>query len=116
MVTIPFDFHLGNKPLPAGNYVVSRSFGSDDSILSIDSASHSHRLFFPTTARSERAVPAEAGLVFNRYGSQYYLAQVWRSGGQIVLSLHKSRGERLLQRELAENGSTGPVQVLAAAQ
>ncbi len=44
-------------------------------------------------------------LILNRYGSSYYLAQVWTSGSVKGRGMLKSKAERAAERELAKNPS-----------
>ena len=53
-------------------------------------------------------------LVFNRYGDQFFLSQVWMAGRTDGQELIKTRRERLLQREIAR-GSGKPETISIAA-
>ena len=48
-----------------------------------------------------QATQDRSHLVFNRYGDQYFLAQVWNSATNVGMELHKSHQERA--SELATN-------------
>ena len=58
----------------------------------------------------------QAKLIFHRYGNHYFLAQVWVDGETEGLQAQKSRGERALQRELAEVKKAGEPVAIAAAR
>jgi hypothetical protein len=47
-----------------------------------------------TTGVQTMADPPEAELIFTRYGSQYFLAQVWPGGTHVGRQLPKARRER----------------------
>jgi len=73
---IPFDFQVGNRILPAGEYdvrnesdwiILKRSDGSGVSTAVMTNAALS-----PVADRGAR-------LQFHRYGDAYFLAQVWRA-------------------------------------
>lgn len=49
--------------------------------------------------------PVGARLVFNRYGEEYFLSQVWTDGGQLGRELPKSKRERSLEKVLAQHAS-----------
>ncbi|MGH9961600.1 MAG: hypothetical protein ACREBC_31490 [Pyrinomonadaceae bacterium] len=97
---IPFDFMVGDKKLPAGEYSIGRARqeSSDTWLLirSVDGRSYVIRL----TSRVEAQEPKDKGtLVFHSYGDQYFLYQVWPAGGSTGRVLFKSHGvSELLER------------------
>jgi hypothetical protein len=99
---IPFDFQIGDKRLPAGEYqirVVNQS--SDKTALLVKSADGKvARMVLTQLVQSSKA-QEKASMVFNRYGDQYFLAQVWTAADNFGLALTKSRAERSMERELA---------------
>ena len=101
---IPFDFVVGDKKLPAGEYSIGRARqDSDDSILLISSADgrgNAIRLSIPV---GSRVLKNEGTLVFHRYGDQYFLSQVWPASASTGRELTRS----LSERELAANSSAG---------
>ena len=97
---IPFDFIVGDKTVPAGEYYVSRTrqYSSDDvlTISSVDGRALAMRL----TSGVQSLTPKKQGvLVFNRYGNQHFLAQVWVAGSSMGRVFTRSRSERELERE-----------------
>jgi len=44
-----------------------------------------------------------ASLIFNRYGNEYFLSQVWAKGGSVGRGLPKTRAERELERKTQDN-------------
>jgi hypothetical protein len=114
---IPFDFQVGDRTLEAGKYVVGTiTSSSDEGILvrSRDGRQSAMRLTSGVQASKDRAIHPEpkmrakkngAMLTFHRYGSTYFLAQVWRPGATEGRELLKSKAERAVERELAKNPS-----------
>ena len=105
---IPFQFVVGDKSLPAGEYVVKPFTNSR--VLNIGNRD-SHRSALRMTSEIIGNPSSEnARLVFHRYGNRYFLAEVWM-GEQKGSQLTKSREERALERELAtlasKSGSKG---------
>ena len=107
---VPFEFSVGYKTMPAGEYIVETVASAGNALLiqSADAKSSALR-------RSEATVPTKdkkhARLVFHRYGERYFLAEVWSgldvSGRQLV----KSQEERAIEQELANvatNGNSAP--------
>ncbi len=95
---IPFQFVVGDKSLPAGEYVVKPITGIR--ALAIDNRdSHASALRL-TNEIMGKGKSENARLVFHRYGNRYFLAEVWM-GEQKGSQLAKSREERAVERELA---------------
>ena len=98
---IPFSFTVADKTFPAGEYTVERvNPESDKAALAIKSADgHMTRIVLTTPVQASRT-QENARLVFNRYGDQYFLAEVWTPASDTGYALSQSRNER----ELARNG------------
>lgn len=97
-VNIPFDFTAGKGQLKAGKYFVTRSTGNLLKIVSID-GKKAILVDAPLTIGS-RDYKAGERLVFNRYGSQYFLTQVWLSADE-GRQLFPTKTETTAARELA---------------
>lgn len=98
-VNIPFEFSIGRqKTLPAGQYIVERREAQVRLISKQDG-----RAYLTTLAIhvSSQATQESSHLVFNRYGDQYFLSQVWNSATNQGLELKKSSQERSV--EIATN-------------
>jgi hypothetical protein len=97
---IPFEFVVGAQALPADEYRLrpANAQGSGVLIQSTEANDAAMRL---TSAIDPRKNKTHAKLVFHRYGSRYFLAEVWTGGDDIGLKLIKSRQERAIERELA---------------
>jgi hypothetical protein len=100
-VSIPFEFAAGGKTLPAGDYYVRRSFDGSRTIMRLVSKSDSVSVYLATHAVQTNNIQNDSKLVFNKYGQQLFLAQVWSAGRSTGEELNKSGRERGLQRELA---------------
>ena len=100
---IPFDFTLGDKKLPAGEYTFSRLSGlSDNKVISVSSADASAHVFQSTFAAHVFTPKNKSTLVFHKYGDQYFLEQIWSGGEQAGSQVPESRGERTIERQLAQ--------------
>lgn len=89
---IRFNFQVGDKVLPAGEYTVRRM--SHNTLL-IQSADGRERLV--TQTRNKIGGIGKASrvkLVFHQYGDQYFLAQVWMDRGSDGRELTGSEAER----------------------
>jgi hypothetical protein len=97
---IPFEFVVGDKSLPAGEYGVA-PFTSSGQVLRIGSTEDNQtalRLTSPITCAS---APDNGKLVFHRYGSHYFLTEVWNAGETTGRQLVKSKQQRAIEREMA---------------
>jgi hypothetical protein len=98
MAQVPFDFVVAEKTLRSGEYDI-RAVNQAGDAIAIKSVGGDQvlRLSSPTE-RSDRQMNAK--LVFHRYGSTYFLSQIWMAGESIGRELPKTRGERAIEREL----------------
>jgi hypothetical protein len=99
---VPFEFHIGNMVLPAGNYIVRPISGFSPSILTIQALDQTARMIlFVCPSRTQAGSAQITRLVFNRYGSTYFLSEVWQGFGSVGLQLGLSKAERIMAREMA---------------
>jgi hypothetical protein len=107
---IPFDFSVGSKRLPAGDYVIKHA-STSSSVLMVQNQNGHPASIILTVPSLQNSSPSERGrLVFNRYGDIYFLAQVWFSSKATGNQVPMSHQERALSRELAKS-NTKPEQV-----
>jgi len=74
-VNIPFEFSAGKTTLPAGTYTVKRMSGNNVTLRSKDG--HSSVILNAPVTNSSSDPNAVERVVFERYGDQYALAQIW---------------------------------------
>ena len=99
---VPFEFNVGDKTMPAGDYTIGRlnSDGTALRIINRESDKSASRL----TQAVQASQPGEnSALVFKRYGDRFYLAQVWLVGERVGREMLKSGGEKAIDREIAKN-------------
>jgi hypothetical protein len=105
-VNIPFEFSAGKTTLPAGIYSIKRLSGNTVTLRSEDGKS-SVILNAPVTNSSTDPNAVER-VVFDRYGDQYALAQIWLTadtGRQIWTNKKGVKSQRIeiaLRRNNAE--------------
>ena len=99
MAKVPFEFIVGDKTLPAGEYTIARAFESSDSAIAIRSKDGKANVFRLTNPLEANRSSSKAKLVFHRYGNRYFLSEVWT--GMSGRRLNKSHNERAIERELA---------------
>jgi hypothetical protein len=100
-VTVPFDFMVGDRRLPAGNYSL-RPLTTAYRVLMITNWHEGRSLMFGANFDEHLVLQGDARLIFDRYEDQYFLRQVWTSGEESY-DLPKSRTERSLEKELAKD-------------
>jgi hypothetical protein len=104
-VTIPFDFIVRGKELPAGNYEIRR-IGDSPRGLVIQNVYHKHdQVVFETEEVETRKIPNRSEIVFHGYGDTYYLSEVLTAGEETGEELVPSHAEQRLRRELASNSA-----------
>lgn len=108
--SIPFDFSVGGKKLPAGAYMIKRNPLSTSSLLVQNQKGHPASIILTIPSLQNKSRSERGRLVFNRYGDIYFLAQVWFSSNVTGNQVPMSRKERALSKELAKS-NTQPQQV-----
>ena len=112
--SIPFDFIVRGRNLPAGKYEISRV--SDEPVgLLIRSLEDKHdKAVFETEPIYIRTTSSKDELVFHRYGDTYFLSEIVTAGEGTAEELAPSHAERKLQSEVARNQMTEPETVTVA--
>jgi hypothetical protein len=116
-VTIPFDFAVAGKTLPAGEYYFQRSMDNSRVVTQIRSREKTLSIYVPQThpvQDLEVQRDSKSKLVFNKYGDRFFLSQVWIFGRSIGEELPKTATERHLQREMAGRAGKAEKITLAA--
>jgi hypothetical protein len=109
-VITSFSFIVGQKTLPAGEYTVEPNRKDSDNVWLVQSKEgHASALCTTNTVRASET-QEEARLVFHRYGGQYFLSQIWTTGGNTGRELLMPR----LESQLAKNAIEQRVVVLAS--
>ncbi len=109
IANIPFEFNVGNKTLPAGEYLIR----SANVVLKIQSR-HGKSGAMVQMMQVEGKAQESAKLIFHRYGNDYFFAQAWVDGEKIGLEAQKSHSERAAEREYASLRMASESIVLAA--
>jgi hypothetical protein len=105
---IPFEFHVGNSMLPAGEYTVDTEPGPG--LVRLRSADSKSSVTILTNAVQTLAIPKDSKLIFTRYGEEYFLSRIWRAGSDTGNELRKSRRET----EVAATSRRGVQAIMAS--
>ena len=95
---VPFDFVLGDKVYPAGEYTIQTAMAKT-SFLSINDQGRTSQSLTPSfpCISSQQVIPANrAKLVFRRIGNTYFLFRVWVGGSSVGREFPSSHRETLM--------------------
>jgi hypothetical protein len=92
-VKIPFSFTVGETTLPAGQYWIKPHSAN---LLAIQSNDGQVRAIVIARSVYNHAPEIRSKLTFNQYDGQFFLSEVWTSGGTVGRKLFKSTREREL--------------------
>jgi hypothetical protein len=90
-VNIPFEFHAGEKTLPAGTYIVEKR---GDALLISDRKGNAAGVI--ANAIKNKAYGLESMVVFNRYGNECFLKEVRWSDTSTARGVIETKAERRL--------------------
>ena len=111
--TIPFDFSVRGKTLPAGDYEIRRVTDEPGGLIISNLNDRHERMVFETAAVQANKIQNRAEIIFERYGDSYFLSEIFAGGLQTGRELYPSHEERMLKRVAASN-KTEPQTVAVA--
>jgi len=95
---IPFQFHVGNTELPAGEYRIRVVDDSDLTVMQISSLDGSASAVFQVEEAEKNSEPTKSELIFRKYGNRYFLAKLFDEGepdgSQVVESSYEKKISR----------------------
>lgn len=100
VATIPFEFNVGEKALPSGQYTV-RSISENSNALIVQNRRSAKAAMRLSNSIQHSQESKTTKLVFHRYGPRYFLAEVWQSGERSGRQLLKTKEERTIASQLA---------------
>lgn len=99
-VTIEFDFQIGDKKYPAGDYIVESVSATSDNLLQIRNANGKTKKLIVANL-SNAGKREEPKLIFQRYGENFFLSKVFLDGTNWGYALRSSRKQRESEKNLA---------------
>ena len=108
-VKVPFTFHSGSQHMAAGVYRVKIE---SDHVISI--RGESGIVFVMSNPETARTAPNTGKLIFERYGDEYFLREVWSMGSTTGQRCVRSRQEK--EAELAQTHASAISRELALNQ
>jgi len=97
-LNIPFSFSVGHKTLPAGEYIVAPRRSDSQNVWLLTTRDGSAKVVFTTGSARDSQTAEKVKLVFHKYDTQYFLAQVWTPGNNSGRELRMPLAERRLEK------------------
>jgi hypothetical protein len=91
VVQVPFGFHVGASTLPSGAYTVSTD--AAPGVVKLRSADSKTSVMIIANSVQTLSAPTQGKLIFNKYGDEYFLSQIWKAGNGTGSELRKTRLE-----------------------
>jgi len=110
-VAIPFTFHVHDQEFPSGEYLVKASAGQ--TVVLLQGADHSRAQFVLTNAVQSPGLVEQPKFMFDRYGTEYFLSQVWLPGSYTGRQVPPTRRQMELARKSAAPETTTLVAAIA---
>ncbi len=88
----------------------------DGKILLLQARNGNASMMVGSNATESLAPANKTKLVFNQYGSRYFLSQIWVNGETLGRQLPKTSREKEMARDLAQNLERGQVEIVASLQ
>ncbi|HMV48782.1 MAG TPA: hypothetical protein PLD20_11455 [Blastocatellia bacterium] len=88
---IPFDFQVGKKKFPKGDYTIE-SLGETGAML-LRREKGGKAINF-VAVKDKLTDKHKSKLLFRRYGDQYFLARIWDGASQTVFKIEKTSAEK----------------------
>ena len=110
VTNIPFNFNVGQKTLPAGEYTVVPNKKDSHNVWLVQRQDGRGSALLTTMPVRASETQEKTKLIFHKYGDQYFLSQIWTPGGNTGRQLLMPR----LERELAKNAAERQTIVLSS--
>ena len=101
LVNIPFNFTVGDKALPAGEYLIRRNRKDADTVWAIQHKDSGKTVLFLTRQVHSAETQSNAKFVFQKYDDLYFLSEFWTAGTNTGREIQVTDRERSLQKALA---------------
>ena len=108
---VPFDFTVGKSNLSAGTYNIQSISTGTGKVLVIRSEDSANSMLASANSADALDPSPNSRLVFHKYGSQYFLSQIWLEGERVGRQFHISRREA----EMAKSVRTSEDVIVLAA-
>jgi hypothetical protein len=111
---VPFNFVVESKTLPAGTYDVGSIDSVNANLLQVQFRNGSSSMIVSSNAAQNLEPANRTRLVFNQYGSRYFLSEIWVNGATRGHRLPKTSREKELAKDLAQDLTQRRVEIVAS--
>ena len=101
LVNIPFSFTVGEKAMPAGNYLIRRNRKDSDVVWVIQNKASGEAAMLLTRSVHSTDTQESAKFVFRKYDDFYFLSEFWAAGTNTGREIQITDKERALAKSLA---------------
>ncbi|MFN0112348.1 MAG: hypothetical protein ACKVZH_26120 [Blastocatellia bacterium] len=88
---IPFDFQVGKKKFPKGDYIIESVGQSGATLIRREKGGKAINVMTVVDKLTDKH---KSKLMFRRYGDQYFLARIWDGSSSSVLKIEKTDAEK----------------------
>jgi hypothetical protein len=110
--SVPFDFSLDQKSMPAGTYEIGSLGNKVLAVRNLDTREASLVIESMHVEVSQASDTPHAKLVFRKYGDQYFLAQIWDGQSRTGIGFAETKLEK--ERQIASGHASQPEIVVIA--
>ncbi len=96
---IPFQFHAGAANLPAGTYRIRMLDNNNLTVMEISNMDGTRSALIQVQDSDANSTPTQSELIFNKYGDQYFLAEMFDEGD--------ASGSKVIESNLEKKVSQG---------
>ena len=107
--TVPFEFVVGDRPYPAGEYSV-QTIGQNDITLRIDNTQEAKTSMVNSNTCAQLNPSDKTKLVFHKVGDNYFLYQIWTEGNSAGREFPMSR----IEIQISQNREKPELVIVAA--
>jgi hypothetical protein len=98
-VRTSFDFQVGEKQFPAGEYSIKRDLHTPQ-FLMLESADMKSLMMVQPIVIEQLKEPVRNELIFKEYGAKRFLSEIRIHGRGVKYALHRTKTERSLARRM----------------
>jgi hypothetical protein len=109
-VSVPFNFTVGDKALPAGNYSIAPAMDGTIQIRNRDT----HAALLTQAAADSNRSPNGGVLVFDKYAGRYFLHEILCESAAMNLNLPATKQQKSTRMEEAKLHHDSGSQILVA--
>jgi hypothetical protein len=100
--TVPFNFTVNGRTLPAGNYTIGNESNSPRMLTIVD---REKGVALMAITVPDYSSSADNKLVFHHYGNQYFLSEIRTANSSMSCHLTTSKQEKRARAQLEEQAS-----------